>query len=255
MNESIIRSIFSNDNTFSFESKNSLFDTIYPDNPYINSEEYSIISLSICSSLIKANRNSSHESSPKKVEFNVKRKDIGKKRGRHPKNKDKTSFHDKTRDDNLMRKIQIHFLTFVIDYCNDALRDEYNYSKDFFRHINHESKKTVNYNYTSKLKNSTIKDLLKMDISDKYSRYEKTYNKDLLEEIENSSPFLSELFEMSFLELFNKYYNEGNPLDKIVYKNKIINLSDETKSFSNLIDKNKDIEKYLIDIAERVYIC
>ena len=60
---------------------------------------------------------------------------------------------------------------------------------------------------------------------------------------------------MSFLELFNKYYNEGNPLDKIVYKNKIINLSDETKSFSNLIDKNKDIEKYLIDIAERVYIC
>ena len=113
----------------------------------------------------------------------------------------------------------------------------------------------MNYNYTSKLKNSTIKDLLKMDISDKYSRYEKTYNKDLLEEIENSSPFLSELFEMSFLELFNKYYNEGNPLDKIVYKNKIINLSDETKSFSNLIDKNKDIEKYLIDIAERVYIC
>ena len=205
--------------------------------------------------LIKANRNSSNESPPKKVEFKVERKDIGKKRGRHPQNKDKTSFHDKTGDDNLLGKIQIHFLTFVIDFCNDALRDEYKYSKDYFRNINHESKRTVNFNYTMQLKNSTVKDLLKMDISDKYSRYKKSYNKDLLEKIENSSPTLSELFEMSFLELFNKYYNKGNPLDKIVYKNKIINLSDETKSFSNLIDKNKDIEKYLIDIAERVYIC
>ena len=171
MNESIIRSIFSNDNTFSFESKNSLFDTIYPDNPYINSEEHSIINLSICSLLIKANRNSSNESSPKKVEFKVERKDIGKKWGRPPQNKDKTTFHDKTGDDNLLRKIQIHFLTFVIDFCNDALRDEYKYSKDFFRNINHESKRAVNYNYTIQLKNSTIKDILKKNIFDKYSRY------------------------------------------------------------------------------------
>ena len=70
-----------------------------------------------------------------------------------------------------MRKIQIHFLTFVIDFCNDALRDEYKYSKDFFRNINHESKRAVNYNYTMQLKNSTIKDILKKNIFDKYSRY------------------------------------------------------------------------------------
>ena len=117
--------------------------------------------------------NASNESSPKKVEFKVERKNIGKKRGRHPQNKDKTPFHDKTGDDNLLRKIQIHFLTFVIDFCNDTLREEYKYSKDYFRNINHENKKTVNYNYIMQLKNSTIKNLLKMDISDKYSRKEK----------------------------------------------------------------------------------
>ena len=87
----------------------------------------------------------------------------------------------------------------------------------------------------------------------------KSYNRELLKTIEDSSPNLSELFEMSYLELFKFYYNKGNPLDKIVYKNKKINLSDKTKSksFSNLIDKNKHklLENYLIDITEKVYIC
>ena len=81
----------------------------------------------------------------------------------------------------------------------------------------------------------------------------------MLKRLEDSSPSLIELFEMRYLELFNSYYNKGNPLDKIVYKIKIINLSDETKSksFYNLIYKNKHkhLEKYLIDITEKVYIC
>ena len=119
--------------------------------------------------------------------------------------------------------------------------------------------KEVNFNYTTQLKNSTIKDLLNMDISKKYKRSKKSYNKKLLKKIEDSPPGLIELFEMSYLELFRNNYNKGIPLDEIVYKNKIIKLSNKTKSksFSNLLDKNKHkhLEKYLIDITEKVYIC
>ena len=95
-----------------------------------------------------------------------------------------------------------------------------------------------------------------MDISTKYKKYENSHNKDLLEKIENSSSNLSELFEMNYLELFSYYYNERKPLKEIVYKNKVINLSKNVKckSFSYLLEKNKNLRKNLIDTAEREYI-
>ncbi len=78
-----------------------------------------------------------------------------------------------------------------------------------------------------------------------------------MEKIENSSPSLSKLFEINYLELFEKYYNKGNPLNEIVYENIIINLSEKTKekAFCNLIDKNKNLKNHLIDITEKNYIC
>ena len=69
-----------------------------------------------------------------------------------------------------MTKIQTHFFTFIIHFCNDALKDEDKNFNGNFKNINHESKRTVNFNYTTQLKNSTIKDLLKLDISKKYKR-------------------------------------------------------------------------------------
>ena len=96
-----------------------------------------------------------------------------------------------------------------------------------------------------------------MDISIKHKKCGSSYNKTLLEKIENYSPSLSKLFEMNYLELFEKYYNKGNPLNEIAYENIIINLSEETKSktFFNLIDKDKNLKKHLIDITEKEYIC
>jgi len=254
-----------NDNPFSFESQESLCDSLFPYDSDISREDHIFLDESIFSLLEEINRkanlknNASNNPSPRRIEFRADRIDINKKRGRPPQNEDKKKFHNNTQEDNLLTKIQTHFFTFVIDFCNDALKDEYENCKGYFKNINHASKSTVNYNYTIELKNSSIKDLLKMDISKKYKRCPKSYNRELLKTIEDSSPSLSELFEMSYLELFKFYYNKGKPLDKIVYKNKKINLSDKTKSksFSNLIDKNKHkhLENYLIDITEKVYIC
>ena len=117
------------------------------------------------------------------------------------------------------------------------------------------NKKNVKYSYTSSLKEASIKYLLKMDISIKHKKCGSSYNKDLLEKIESSSPSLSKLFEMKYLELFEKYYNKGNPLNEIVYENKIIKLEKaKSKAFYNLIDKYKNLKKYLIDISGKYYI-
>ncbi len=45
-----------------------------------------------------------------------------------------------------------------------------------------------------------------MDISAKNKKSKNTYNRDLLEKIENSCPSLNELFEMNYLELFRIIY-------------------------------------------------
>ena len=255
-------SISSYKDLFSDEIQESLYDSVFPDNSIMNLEEPTYESL--LSLLIETNRNTkeniqkttSDESSSNRVQFLVEKKFINKKRGRKAKGKNKNKkTHTNTREDNLLTKIQIHFFNFVINFCNDALKEECPNSKAFFQKINYENKKNVKYSYTSSLKEASIKYLLKMDISIKHKKCGSSYNKDLLEKIESSSPSLSKLFEMKYLELFEKYYNKGNPLNEIVYENKIIKLEKaKSKAFYNLIDKYKNLKKYLLDISEKYYI-
>ena len=165
-----------NDNPFSFESQESLYDSLFPSDSDISREDHIFLDESIFSLLEEINRKAnlknkaSNNHSPRRIEFRSDRIDISKKRGRAPQNEDKTKFHNNTQEDNLLTKIQTHFFTFVIDFCNDALKDECHVFNGYFKNINHASKSTVNYNYTIELKNSNIKDLLKMDISKKYKR-------------------------------------------------------------------------------------
>lgn len=270
MIKDINNSISTNSNTFLSESQENLNDSLFSNNSNIIEIEYNYLNEPIFPLLEEISRNSkdniayipgSEFSSNKRI-FLVKRKDerkiINKKRGRPGKNKSKTKTHDSTQVDNLITKIQTNFFNFVINFCNDALKAEDKYSKDFFKNINKNNKINVKYSYTSNLKKLSIKDLLKMDISAKNKKSKPSYNRDLLEKIENSCQSLNELFEMNYLELFIKHYNNGNPLNEIVYKNKTINLSKKTKlkSFYNLLEKkrNKNLKIFLIDIAKKEYI-
>ena len=109
----------------------------------------------------------------------------------------------------------------------------------------------MNFAYVSKLKNSSIKDLLNMKISEKYKTYNKYENKILLSKFKGS--WLDRLFQMNYLELFRYYYNNGQLLKKIVFENREIVLSPKTKSFYYLIEKNKDLSQNIIDTVKSVY--
>ena len=133
-------SISSYKDLFSDEIQESLYDSVFPNNSIMNLEEPTYESF--LSLLIETNRNTkeniqkitSDESSSNRVQFLVEKKFINKKRGRKAKGKNKNKkTHTNTREDNLLTKIQIHFFNFVINFCNDALKDECPNSKAFLR--------------------------------------------------------------------------------------------------------------------------
>ena len=106
----------------------------------------------------------------------------------------------------------------------------------------------------TEFKEKTINDLLHLDISSKYKRFKKTHNKNLLknEKIKNSK-WLNDLFNIKYIELFNDYYNDRFPLNKKIFKNKIIILTKNTKNFYYLLEQNKDIRKELINTSIDVF--
>ena len=182
---------------------------------------------------------------------------LRKKRGRPiiGTSKIKKKTHGKCDFDNLERKIQVHFLNFLINFCNDALKLEFGYTsnKFSFKKINYSDKTTINYKQTSYLKNLKIKDILNFKISDKYSKSDESANKDLFKSVTGTSIWLDKIFEMKYLQLFNYYYNECEPLNKIFIENKYISFSPKTKSFFYLLEKNIDLKNELINTVKNIY--
>ena len=162
----------------------------------------------------------------------------------------------KWRDDNTIGRIQVHFLIFLINFCNDALKTEYKHSLYHFLHINYTNRAFLSRNYFSKLTKSKIKDILNLEIPPEYRRYDKFENKKLLEKIIKTSEWLNHLFEMNYLDFFKSYYNKEKPLNKIYFENKLIVFSPNTKSFYFLLEKykNTDWKQDIIDIAKRYYL-
>ena len=111
-----------------------------------------------------------------------------KKRGRkkspnniYNSNKPKRKIHCKTDDDNVLIKLQVHFLTFVINITNDII-DPYFQSKKYdiyFRQINYEDKKNITKPHISRLMDCSIKDILQMKITPKCRKYGEDYNKNI----------------------------------------------------------------------------
>lgn len=130
---------------------------------------------------------------------------LRKKRGRPiiGTSKIKKKTHGKCDFDNLERKIQVHFLNFLINFCNDALKLEFGYTsnKFSFKKINYNDKTTINYKQTSYLKNLKIKDILNFKISDKYSKSDESANKDLLKSVTGTSIWLDKIFEITIIQL------------------------------------------------------
>ena len=215
---------------------------------------------SITSELSQINDKDSFETNlitKRKCNINLNDKNqntLRRKRGRKRiKNFDK-AFHGSNDFDNVQRKIKVHFLNFLINFCNDALVTDYGFSPFTFKYKNYKSKMNVNFENKEELKKSSIIDILNLEISSKFKTFNRFENKILLSKIE--SGWLNKLFLLNNKELFKFYYNNQNPLYKIVFENKEINLASKTKSFYYLLEKNKDknLKQKFIETAKNVYL-
>ena len=79
-------------------------------------------------------------------------------------------------------------------------------------------------------------------------------NKNLVDKILKieKDNFFKNLFEMKYLELFDYYFNNNEPSNKIEINNKKIKLL-KTKLFYELIQKNKEMKERILRVVEKNY--
>ena len=193
------------------------------------------------------------ENENKKYLFSTKHFTYKRKRGRLTSNKKKRNEHTKYTEDNVITKIQTHYMNFIIKLINDYVSSK---EKKRFKDFTHKIKSKISKAYREELEDSSINDLLNnILISEKYNECPE-FNKNLADKLlkNKNDTFLKDLFDMKYLELFDYYYNNNKPLKEIKIKNKVIKLSPKTKTFYTLIKKNEDMKERILEVVEKIYI-
>ena len=177
-----------------------------------------------------------------------------KRRGRKPNSETKAKrIHEASDYDNILRKIQVHFLTFIISFANNLVEAFLPYNKDLkFKNLSYNLKKTVNHTYVENLKNKTFGEILQFQASSKNRKFSDSINKQIFQKVVNLSPFLNNFFNMSYLQLFNNYYLKCNRT--FVLEGVKVNLSQKTKLFVDLIQKNNNAADKIKQIAAHNFI-
>ncbi len=225
------------------------------ENIYFTKNNKAEMQITESSTKMLSNMENKEDSVSKNISFKTY---LSQKRGRKPKegiNKKTQKYHSSLDFDNIQRKIQVSFISFLVRLANDALKSIFGEKTKFnFKHVNYELKKVVNHNYIEFLKNSKYSDIMKMKISPKNKKFEEDSNKKTLLEVCKYSDKLKKIFEKKYLYIFQKYYcnliNDKNEVDIEGIK---MTLSPKTKSLSNLLKKNEDHKEKFENVINDVY--
>ena len=137
-----------------------------------------------------------------------------KKRGRERNKESKKDEHTALSIDNIERKIQNHFLNFIISFLNDCVLAFFKFQKFTFLKFSYSEKIKVSFGYMKKIKTSTINDLIEnIDVSKKYKHPDKNTNKMNLKALSEYHWF-HQILEIKYLELFFDYYIMSSLLKK-----------------------------------------
>lgn len=198
----------------------------------------------------------------KKKIFEAKRlKNRGRKRKAKELAKKNNKVHGKNDYDNVITKIQVHFINFIRNLTNDIIHKELNKDKEFFfKDIQYMIKKNINFQNMEKIKSLKIEDILCKPISKKFKSLDEDYNKLVYNKInkiikgKKHLDFLNEFFNMDYEILFRTYFNDSKKILKFKIKEKEIIFSNKTKPFYKLIEKrNELVKKLFIKYCKRAY--
>ena len=163
---------------------------------------------------------------------------ISTKRGRKQNKNNNKKTHEATDDDNIHRKIQVHFISFITHFINDIIKTFIkSRNETLFKNIDYKLKKIVNQKYFHDLKSKKIAEIIKMRPSPKMKNHESFVNEGIYNKVCRLCPFMFEFLEQNFMTFFKEYYYSNK--NKIYFVNgKQIIISERTKNFNDLINKN-----------------
>ena len=131
---------------------------------------------------------------------------ISKKRENDKKHKRKKE-HSKFEKDNVMRKLNIHYISFIVKYVNYNIKRLISKKHPVFTNLCYEFKKRINNTSFNELKNKTIGELLKNEGSNKNKRnmiYPKNDNEKIFNSLYETS--LKDLLDVNYIEFYREVY-------------------------------------------------
>ena len=164
-----------------------------------------------------------------------------RKRGK-AKTKNDNRKHNFDSNDNLQRKIQVHYLTFIVSFANDLLQ-KLNY-KQRFKNLDYHFKIKIDKISTKSLKNNCIGKIISNNsISEKYTKIKfeerKIHNRKIYKQIIGNK-IIKKILSEKYLDIFRKiYFKSEKRIDLEEYGlSQIINLSNNVKMFKDLLLKD-----------------
>lgn len=160
--------------------------------------------------------------------------------------KSEEKYHDRESEDNMLRKVNGHYISFIKDYSNTIL-EVFEFGEQF-ENIDYQYKTKINKKNFPLLKKRNIGDILNQDISPKLRKHPRDHNKKIFEKFKNN-PFINKLFSQNYIYLFNSVYykSERNINLKDYGLNVNILLPKKVKMFKDLLEKgdNNQSPQYL----------
>lgn len=165
------------------------------------------------------------------VEIKNDKDDQHKKRGKTKKSKSIIT-HDKMSSDNILKKIKAVLLNkYIINFLNEIMKfklKKYKLAKLDYRYIN-ELKKENELKYFK----MSLKEIFSMDISTKYSKFGKDYNKKIIEQIINKDDSINFIFNLTYNDFIDLFTHK-----KKIEDIKVFNINLDNKCY-------EEIKKYI----------
>jgi len=170
-----------------------------------------------------------------------------KKRGRIKMDKNNNKQHGKYEKDNIIRKIQVSYISFLTNFVNTVLKTIGRNDIDFTP-LNYNFKRIVNKEHRTKLKNSIIEEVLKRTSSPKFSTKDKNINIYICETIKKENiNILIDILNKEFLFFFDKIYLKTSRkfnLKEFGLADLNIELPKTIELYQDLLFKNKNDKHY-----------
>ena len=181
---------------------------------------------------------------------------LKKKRGRvrRSPNKSERREHNKYSPDNILRKVQIHFISYLLFLFNLLLK-HYNIEERVVN-INTKDKGTINVKNLNSLKEKTLDDVISSELSTKFTKKGEDHNKKICDKIKNDGNYkvLNLILKEKYLKFFKNYYHNEKTINLKEYSDheEIIQFPSEPKTLNDLFNKesNRGDEKYKKTVLE-----